>query len=318
MANLKVVIGCSVSAFFGLLWYFVWKKPPRQKPAVTASPEKKHEVNSNTKNATTSREKSKMEEKETERVEKLIQIEKSPLQKSSSSTPLIDDEREQSTVEEVTVRLKEGVVEPEIISVTDVSPQKSQPLFSHNDMSGNAVADMSTSDFNTEKLAGINVSVVEKNSALNEAFVTSSGDSSFLDKSKHSYNDNGAVEETLSTSTIEPLLESTKLDMTFSDTCASKGDQSTMSISRSTHSKHDSSIEPSVDKNNESVHLDTSSSNGDKMSWSEEVCELDSVEESHLHPAGEREVQSPSGRKSHVTSDSNSSNCDTVSIRTQR
>ncbi|XP_021371300.1 KH domain-containing protein akap-1-like isoform X2 [Mizuhopecten yessoensis] len=351
MANLKVIVGCSVS-FFGLLWLFFWKKSPKQKPP--SDSKENHAEDTHRKlpsvgsknnlpdvvhQSTESESPGIQQEAVLEKVlsnKEVVQTESCILGDSSEAQ---DADQDQECVEEPIIQ--EEVLTSSSCAVTQSGNKTLDTLEYDMNCNGDSTR-FSTSEYNSTQIAGSDDNL-HRNSAMNEAFMTSDIGDGIMNKTCEKPTDS-THDVSLSTSTFaEPLLESTKLDIT-----ACENEQS-MKIECSVPSLIENNITyNNKHMNGKQVHdnendkndsfkncriLESDSivnqvnSNHDQMtsSWSSEVESCDNVDKqtdielcggdnsNSVHTADSVGPTPSKTDSSAHGSDSNTSNCDSVS-----
>ncbi|XP_033747713.1 KH domain-containing protein akap-1-like [Pecten maximus] len=358
MANLKVIVGCSVS-FFGLLWLFLWKKSPKQKPP--SESKKKGEgdteiedtqrlsgvgsknnlpdvVHQSAESESPATEPEVVLEK-TLTIEKVLQTESCKLGNSYSSDTQNADFKQNC--------LEAQIIQDEVLSSSTIPVTHSDIKTDSSGYDMNCNGDttgFSTSEYNSTQIAGSDNNQHE-NTAMNEAFITSDLGDSIMDKTCEKAIDS-SHDVSLSTSTFaEPLLESTKLDMTSCENEQSMKIECSVPLSAenvSLHKKHlngkkvhnqekdkNDSMKNSQVSESDSVVNHMNSNHDDQMtnSWSSEVESCDNMDKQtdieqyrgdNSNPVNSSDTvgRTPSKTESETSahgSDSNTSNCDSVS-----
>ncbi|XP_060067283.1 KH domain-containing protein akap-1-like isoform X2 [Ylistrum balloti] len=312
MANLKVIVGCSVS-FFGLLWLFLWKRSPKQKPP-SDSNENEDSVNQSegshrklpsvgSKNnlpdvvhqstESSGTEQEVVFEKIVPNIEEVLQTGSSKLGESCSF------ETQPADVHQNCVEAQILPVQEEVLTSSSnvVTHTKGKTESSEFDMLCNGDNNrFSTSEYNSTQIAG-NDENQHENPVMNEAFITSDIGDSILNKYSEKTVDS-TPDVSLSTSTFaEPLLESTKLDTTSCENEQSMKIECSVPLSaennitlRKNHLNGKKAIDNEKDQNESVKNSDVSeldfmlndvnSNHGDQMtsSWSSEVESCDNVD----------------------------------------
>ncbi|XP_069136487.1 A-kinase anchor protein 1, mitochondrial-like isoform X1 [Argopecten irradians] len=351
MANLKVIVGCSVS-FFGLLWLFLWKRSPKEKPPSESKKKSEETVrpqnNVGSKNnlpdvvhqSTESPAAGQEAVEESMSMETVLQTESCKL--DNSCTDSRNSDFQQVCLEDQIIQeeVMSSSTAPETHSDIKTSDTSEYDINCMGDSTGNL-----TSEYSSTRIAGSDNP--HETTAMNEAFITSDLGDSIMDKTCDKASDS-THDVSLSTSTLaEPLLESTKLDMTSCENEQSVKIECSVPLSTeksvSLDKKHHlngkkindigknlkDSLKNSKVSESDCFENHTNSNHDNQMtnSWSSEVESCDNMDKqidielckgdnSISINSPDSVGQTPSKSESETSvhgSDSNTSNCDSIS-----
>lgn len=352
MANLslKVVVGCSVS-FLGLLWLYFWRTSPRQKPP-SGSTDLKKTVNSTEEKQSSVASKNNLPDVVNQGSESTLEgleVVKDDIITCSNTSEIHSHAMCRSIEESFCTEtphddskhnvgnVEEYMVQEDVMTLSSTAMTESA-----NEMFGSAEFDVNCSgDNNRFSSSGYN-------STMNDAFTTTDIGDSIMDKTCDKHKESLSHDMSLSSiSTFaEPLLESTKLDMTSNENDCSTRIECVVPLSaekcyvKNTRQK---STDGHIENNctTESVQIGHKSgsdwvvnhvSDLKSTDWSSEVENCDGVDKEDgemngednsnkdhlLASTGQNYLKTEGETTSAHGSDSNTSNCDSASTDSSR